>query len=252
MSSNRDKNGASGRPQKPFAWVKVTLLALLVAALLVVSRYLPVAEWVRFFLEWIRGLGIYGPIALGLAYVAACVLFVPGFLLTLGAGALFGVVTGTITVSIASTCGAAAAFLIGRYFARDAVSDRVARYPAFEAIDGAVAKEGWKIVGLVRLSPIFPFNVVNYAFGLTRVSLRDYVLASWAGMLPGTVLYVYIGSLIGDIAALGSGTRARTPLEWAFYAFGLVATIAVTVYVTRVARRALADTIVMNDAEISK
>jgi uncharacterized membrane protein YdjX (TVP38/TMEM64 family) len=212
-------------------------------ALLALSRILPVTDWIRLFLDWVRGLGLLGPIVLGVAYIVACVFFVPGFLLTLGAGTLFGVVTGAITVSIASTLGATAAFLIGRYFARDAIAARVARYPSFQAIDEAVAREGWKIVGLVRLSPVFPFNLVNYAFGLTRVSLRNYAIASWIGMMPGTLLYVYIGSLLGDIAALGAGSRTRSPAEWAFYALGLCATIAVTIYVTRVARRALAERI---------
>ncbi|HSW50743.1 MAG TPA: VTT domain-containing protein, partial [Bryobacteraceae bacterium] len=108
-------------------------------------------------------------------------------------------------------------------------------------VDNAVAAEGWKIVGLTRLSPVFPFNLLNYAFGLTRVSLRDYVVASWIGMIPGTVMYVYLGSLAGSLAELGlkEGGRARTQAEWALYAVGLVATVAVTVVITRIARRAL-------------
>ena len=109
----------------------------------------------------------------------------------------------------------------------------------FKTIDDAVATEGWKIVGLTRLSPVFPFNLLNYAYGLTKVSLRDYFFASWIGMLPGTVMYVYIGSLIGDLARLGAGGRTRTGAEWALYVVGLVATVAVTVYVTRIARSAL-------------
>src|SRR5690606_28498352 len=112
------------------------------------------------------------------------VLLIPGSALTLGAGALFGVFWGTVYASTGATLGATCAFLIGRYLARDWVAARIARRPAFVAIDRAVAEEGWKIVGLTRLSPIFPFVLLNYAFGLTRVSLRDYVFASWLGMLP--------------------------------------------------------------------
>jgi uncharacterized membrane protein YdjX (TVP38/TMEM64 family) len=125
--------------------------------------------------------------------------------------------------------------LVGRYLARDWVAKKIEGNAAFAALDRAVASEGWKIVGLTRLSPAFPFTLLNYAFGLTRVSLRDYVLASWIGMMPGTVMYVYLGSL-----ARAAGERSRTPAEWALSGVGLVATIVVTVFVTRLARTALA------------
>jgi uncharacterized membrane protein YdjX (TVP38/TMEM64 family) len=175
-----------------------------------------------------------------LVYVAATVLFLPGSILTLGAGALFGVVKGSIVVSISATLGATAAFLVGRYLAQDWVARKIEGNPRFKAIDEAVAHEGWKIVGLTRLSPVFPFNLLNYAFGLTRVSLRDYFFASWIGMMPGTVMYVYLGSLAGDLAAVGAGQGGRTPAPWALYVVGLLATVTVTVYVTRLARAALA------------
>jgi uncharacterized membrane protein YdjX (TVP38/TMEM64 family) len=168
----------------------------------------------------------------------AAVLLVPGLILTLGAGAVFGLVTGTIAVSIGATLGATAAFLVGRHLARDAVARRLEAYPAFAAIDAAVAREGWKIVGLTRLSPVFPFVLLNYAFGLTRVPLRQYVLASWIGMLPGIVTYVYLGSVAGNLAGLSPG-RARTPAEWGLSLIGLAATLAVTLHVTRLARGAL-------------
>ena len=190
-------------------------------------------------LAWINTIGPWGPIAFILMYVIATVFFLPGSILTLGAGFLFGVVKGSILVSIGSTLGATCAFLVGRYFLRGGVAKKVEGNGKFKAIDGAVGKEGWKIVGLTRLSPIFPFNLLNYAYGLTKVSLRDFFFASWIGMMPGTVMYVYIGSLAGDLASLGSGHRARTPLEWTLYGVGLVATLVVTIYVTRVARKAL-------------
>ena len=144
-----------------------------------------------------------------------------------------------ILVSIASIAGAILAFLIGRYFARGWVAKQIENYPKFKAVDAAVAKEGWKIVGFTRLSPIFPFVVLNYAFAITQVSLKDYAIASWIGMLPGTVMYVYIGSLIGNIATLGAGGREKTPLEWALYIVGLIATVLVSVYVTKISRQAL-------------
>lgn len=200
---------------------------------------LPVQAWLRDALEAVDRLGPWGPVLFIAVYVLACLLFVPGSLLTLGAGFLYGVVRGTVLVSVAATLGATAAFLTARYLVRESVERRVSRDRRFRAVDAAVGREGWKIVGLTRLSPVIPFNLLNYAFGVTRVSLRDYVLASWAGMLPGTLMYVYIGSLAGDLATLG-GRRERTPAEWAFYALGLAATLAVTWYVTRLARAALA------------
>ncbi len=186
-------------------------------------------------LSWIDSLGPIAPIAFIFVYVLATVLFAPGSALTLGAGAIFGLVAGSIYASIGATLGATAAFLIGRHLARDWIAARIEAKPKFKAIDEAVAREGWKIVGLVRLSPVFPFNLLNYAFGLTRVSLRDYFWASWIGMMPGTVLYVYIGSLGRNLAA----GRSRTPAEWTLYAVGLAATVGVTLIVTRLARRAL-------------
>jgi uncharacterized membrane protein YdjX (TVP38/TMEM64 family) len=168
------------------------------------------------------------------------VFFLPGSILTVGAGVVFGLLRGFVIVSISATLGATAAFLVGRYLARGWIAGKIEGHPKFKAIDEAVAREGWKIVGLLRLSPVVPFNVLNYAFGVTRVSLRHYVVASWIGMMPGTLLYVYLGSIAGDLAGAG-GRASRTPAEWAFYAVGLVATIAVTVFVTRLARRALAE-----------
>lgn len=208
-------------------------------ALVILARWADAPAQLRAALDVVAGLGPWGPVLFALLYVLATVLFLPGWILSVGAGAVFGVVKGSILVSISATLGATAAFLVGRYLARNWVAARIEGKPRFRAIDEAVAREGWKIVGLTRLSPIFPFNLLNYAFGLTRVSLRHYVLASWIGMMPGTVLYVYFGSLAGDLASLGAGRAARTPAEWGLYAVGLVATVAVTVYVTRIARRAL-------------
>ena len=218
---------------------KAIAALLLLAGLVVAARFLGVQELLRAALEWVAGLGALGILVFIVLYVVATVLFLPGVILTLGAGALFGVLKGSIIVSVAATLGAACAFLVGRYLARDWVAARIAGNPRFQAIDQAVAREGWKIVGLTRLSPVFPFNLLNYAFGLTSVSLRHYFWASWIGMLPGTVMYVYLGSLVGDLALIGVEERSRSTAEWALYLIGLVATVTVTVYVTRLARAAL-------------
>ncbi len=216
---------------------KVILWVLVVAAMLFAARYYDAPALLRSALDGTARLGPWGPVLFAVLYVAATVLLLPGSVLTLGAGAVFGLARGAVLVSISATLGATAAFLVGRYLARDWVARKIEAYPRFKAIDEAVAREGWKIVGLTRLSPVFPFNLLNYAFGLTRVPLADYVLASWIGMMPGTVMYVYLGSLAGDLA--GRGPASRTPAEWALYAIGLAATVAVTIYVTRLARRSL-------------
>ncbi len=219
--------------------IKGAVIIIAAAGLVIAARHFNVQELIRVLLEWISSLGAWGALMFVLTYIFATVLFLPGLLLTLGGGFLFGVVKGTAIVSVASTLGAGTAFLIGRYLARDWVAGKIEGNSQFRQVDEAVGREGWRIVGLVRLSPVFPFNLLNYAFGLTKVSFKEYFLASWIGMLPGTALYVYLGSLAGDLATLGSGTATRTPAEWVLYAVGLIATLLVTISVTRIARNAL-------------
>ncbi|NUN66519.1 TVP38/TMEM64 family protein [Pseudanabaena biceps] len=198
-------------------------------------------ELLREALKWIESLGYVGGIAFILIYIVATVAFLPGSILTLGAGVVFGVLLGSIYVFIGATLGAIAAFLVGRYFARDWIGKKIEGNPNFAAIDKAVAQEGFKIVLLTRLSPIFPFNLLNYAFGVTGVKLKDYAIAS-VGMLPATVMYVYIGSLAGDLARIGGENQPTNPtIQWVIRILGLLATVAVTVYVTRLARKSLAD-----------
>jgi uncharacterized membrane protein YdjX (TVP38/TMEM64 family) len=218
---------------------RLAVWLLLLAGALVLAKYLNAQALLGNALGWVQELGPWGVVVFVLVYVLAAVFLLPAVVLTLGAGAVFGVAEGWLIVSAASTLAATAAFLVGRYFAREWVAKRIEGNPTFSAIDDAVAREGWKIVGLTRLSPAFPFNLLNYAYGLTRVSLRHYVLASWVGMMPGTLLYVYLGALAGNLAAAGAGQRAHSSVEWAFYLVGLLATVAVTITVTRIARRAL-------------
>jgi uncharacterized membrane protein YdjX (TVP38/TMEM64 family) len=190
-------------------------------------------------LEWVQGIGFWGGVLFAAAYVPAAVLLVPGSLLTLGAGFVFGVAKGTLIVSAGSTAGAAASFLVARTVARDWVSRRLAGRPRLAAIGRAVEKEDFKLVLLARLSPVLPFNLLNYAFGLTRVRFGKYLLASWIGMLPGTVMYVYLGSAAGSIAGLLSEETPRSAGQQVLFMLGLAATVAAVVVITRAARRAL-------------
>jgi uncharacterized membrane protein YdjX (TVP38/TMEM64 family) len=215
----------------------VLLGAAVVVLLVVAGRR--TASLVPGFAAWVQGLGPWGPAAFVAGYALATVALVPGSVLTLAAGAIFGLGKGTALALVAATLGASAAFLVARYLARGVVERRLAGNERFAAIDRAIGTEGRKIVLLLRLSPVFPFSLLNYALGLTRVRLADYLVAS-IGMLPGTLLYVYYGTVVGDVARLAGGAAARRDAaHYVVSGVGLVATIVVTALVTRIARRAL-------------
>lgn len=226
------------KPASPFKRVLYIVIALaVVAGLFLAGRQ--AGGYVPRFAQWVEGLGVWGPIVFILGYAVAAVAFIPGSLLTLAAGAIFGLARGTIYTLIGATLGAAAAFLVARYGARGAIERRIAGNPKFAAIDKAVGREGFKIVALLRLSPVFPFNLLNYSLGLTKVSFWQYVAASIA-MLPGTLLYVYYGKAAGSLAALAGGAKTEKGAgSWIVLGLGLVATIVVTTFVTRLAGKAL-------------
>ena len=191
------------------------------------------------FAAWVDGLGFWGPAVFIAGYIVTTVAFIPGSVMTLAAGAIFGLFEATAYVLTGATLGSAAAFLISRYIARGWVAARVGDDTRFAAIDRAVGAQGFKIVLLMRLSPVFPYNLLNYSLGLTTVRLSDYVLAS-IGMLPGTLLYAYSGVLAGDVARLAGGIAVeRGPASYAVLVLGFIATIAVSTLVTRTARTAL-------------
>jgi len=229
-------------------WVRLTSLAVILGSLVLLVRLLPVDRLVALLSVKVESLGMWGPAAFAAVYVLAAALFVPGSALTLAAGAVFGLVTGTIVVSVASTTAAAVSFLIGRYLARDTVRQWAAKNPRFAAIDRAIGQRGWKIIALLRLSPAVPFSLGNYLYGVTSIRFWPYVLTSWLAMLPGTFMYVYLG--YAGRAGLGAAAGAeagRSPAQWALLGVGLAATVAVTVYVTRLARKALKENTDMSD-----
>jgi uncharacterized membrane protein YdjX (TVP38/TMEM64 family) len=198
-----------------------------------------IAGYIPRFAAWVEELGVWGPVVFILGYAIAAIAFVPGSLLTLAAGVIFGLVKGTIYTLIGATLGASGSFLIARYLARRRIEQKIAGNPKFAAIDQAVGREGFKIVALLRLSPVFPFNLLNYALGLTKVPFLQY-LAACLAMLPGTLLYVYYGKTLGSLAALASGAKAKTGNEsWIFLGIGLLATLVVTAFITRLAGKAL-------------
>lgn len=219
--------------------LKAAALVMAISVLIIVTRVLPVASWLEAVVAWTSGLGLWGIATLVAVYMVAAVLFVPGSLLTLGAGAVFGLAWGTLAASLGGTLGAGAAFLTGRHVARSRVVRWLGSNPRFASIDTAVASEGGKIVLLTRLSPIFPYNLLNYLFGLTKVGFWKFLLASWAGMLPATFLYVYAG-FAGRVAA--QTAAGEPPVEGGtliLWGVGLAATAALSYYLTRMARRTL-------------
>jgi uncharacterized membrane protein YdjX (TVP38/TMEM64 family) len=222
--------------KKTWKWI---LFALVLIALIVASRMLPLTVWLKSFNQWVAGLGPAGVVIFIVVYVIATVLFAPGSILTIGAGFVFGLGVGVVAVSIGSVIGASLAFLISRYFARSKIEAIANKNEKFKAIDRAIGEQGWKLVFLLRLSPLIPFSLSNYLYGLTAVRFWPYVLASWIGMLPGTVLYVYLGAVGKAGFESAAGGRTKSPLEWTFLVIGLIATLAVTLWVTKIARDAI-------------
>jgi len=233
----------------PFKWTSIALIAI---GFIIVVRSLPFDQAIDRLQTTVANLGPWGPVVFGLAYIIAALLFVPGSALTLASGALFGPLWGTATVSVASTTAAAIAFLVARYLARDKVATQAAKFPKFAAIDEAIGQGGPKIVAMLRLSPAVPFSLGNYLYGLTSIRFSPYLLASWIFMLPGTFMYVYLGHVgqVGLSAAAGSQTK-KTSGEWALLTVGLLATVAVTVYVTRLARKAIRERTHIQDTTAS-
>ncbi len=223
----------------PRTYARIGVFVLVAAALVASTRMLPVGEWLQVFSRWMQELGPAGMFLYSLVYALAVVLLVPGSILTLMAGAAFGLLPGVASVLAGATMGAALAFLISRHVARRRVESWIETKPRFSAVDEAVAREGWKIVLLTRLSPVFPFSLQNYAYGLTRVSFWQYMVASLIGMTPGTFMYVYIGFLGRSSLGAAVGSEDVETLELALQIVGLAATLLVTIFIARIAGKAL-------------
>ncbi|MEM7219836.1 MAG: TVP38/TMEM64 family protein [Pseudomonadota bacterium] len=230
-----ESDGAIEAPAGPNR--KPLILVGALAALLAAAFLLPVAEWITALLAWVDANRTFSWAVFVVVYIAATVLLLPGSLLTLAAGFLFGVPFGYALVAVGSVVGASCAFLLGRTFARDWIKQRIAGNARFAALDAAVEDRGFVLVLLTRLSPVFPFNLLNYALGITSVKFPHYVLASWIGMIPGTLLYVYLGSVAQDLSSLFDGGSGEAG-NWLFYV-GLAATLVLTVFITRFATKAL-------------
>jgi uncharacterized membrane protein YdjX (TVP38/TMEM64 family) len=218
---------------------KLVLLGLLLAAMTLALVALPSRDWLAVGVAWVDAHRRFAWAVFVAAYVVATVLVIPGSLLTLAAGFVFGLPFGVALVSAGSTLGACGAFLIGRYLARGWVRRRIRARTSFRALESATQHEGFVIVLLARLSPVFPFNLLNYGLALTAVRFRDYTLASWLGMLPATVLYVYIGTAASDLSELKAGELEGGIGARVLLLGGLAATVLLTALITRMATRTL-------------
>lgn len=213
--------------------LKTILIVSVLIAILVGLRFLPIGEWIQQLPVIIKSLGPFGPVVFIIGYALMSVFLIPGSAMTLVIGGVYGVWKGLIIVVLGANLGALCAFLLARTFLRRRVSRWAAENPKFASLDRAIGREGFKMVLLSRLSPVFPFTLLNYLLGLTTVKTSSYALANLIGMLPGTFLYVYLGATARDALTGGTGILFR--------AIGLLATIAVVVLVTRIARKAMAE-----------
>ena len=227
------------------SWLKAGAGVATVAAVFVGFRLLPVGRWAQLLIEKVHGLGAAGVALFAAVYIVAPLLLAPASVLTIGAGFLYGRANGTLLVAACATAAACLAFLLGRTLLRERVRRRIEQDAKLRAIDAAVGAHGFRLVFLLRLSPVVPFNLLNYALGATQVTFWQYVSASALGMLPGTFLYVSIGAAATSAAQLGGGTHSPGAALW----LGIVATVAVVVLLTFIARRALHEVLPAQEAK---
>jgi len=226
---------AAAEARKPLPFAKIALALLLLAGLAALYYFLPIRDWLEAFKQYVATLGPLGWVLYALTYALCCVLFVPASILTLSAGAIFGVVKGSIIVICGATLGASLSFLLARTVMRKRIESMTASNAKFRALDQAITAEGWKIVALVRCSVVFPFTYINYAFGLTGIAFGPYVLATFIGIIPTTIAFVYLGDAAGTAA---TATKAQTAALAIKIAGGLIA-LGVSLFVARIATRAI-------------
>nr|ADE75858.1 unknown [Picea sitchensis] len=231
--------------------LRVVILLLLSGVIAIAFFTLPFEKILKTFLVWIdTNLGHWGPLVLALAYIPLTVLAVPASILTLGGGYLFGLPVGFVADSVGSTAGATAAFLLGKMVGRTYVVSKLKNYPKFEAVAIAIQRSGFKITLLLRLAPLLPFTILNYLLSLTPISIGEYILASWLGMVPITLALVYVGTTIKDLSDVTHGWKDISLAHWILLTVGFVSTVVLMVLVDRVARKSLNDAIKDNDGKV--
>jgi uncharacterized membrane protein YdjX (TVP38/TMEM64 family) len=203
--------------------------AVIAAAAVAALSFLPLRGWAQGLTGWIEGLGPGGVVLFAALYVLATLLLLPAWVLSVAAGAVFGIVGGFLVVLPAAMAGAIAAFFIARHGLKARVRRYVKRNGLLRTADKALRKAGWKVIALMRLSPLIPFTMQNYVLGVTTVRFADFLAGTLLGIIPGTLVEVALGAT--GRAAMGGG-----PVQWTLLGVGIVATIAVAWYIGRVAR----------------
>ncbi|CAN0886803.1 TVP38/TMEM64 family membrane protein slr0305 [Linum grandiflorum] len=234
-----------------FSWasaLRITILLLLLAAVIVACFTLPVEKILKDFLLWVeQDLGPWGPLVLAVAYIPLTILAVPASVLTLGGGYLFGLPIGFVADSVGAAIGAGAAFLIGKTLGRSIVVSKLNDYPQFRSVAIAIQRSGFKIVLLLRLAPLVPFNMLNYLLSVTPVSFAEYMLASWLGMMPITLALVYVGTTLKDLSDVTHGWSEFSPTRWVMIALSFIVSVVLMIMVTKVAKSALDKALAEND-----
>ncbi|KAM6545343.1 hypothetical protein CsatB_026079 [Cannabis sativa] len=234
-----------------FTWasaLRITVLLLLSAAVVFAFLTLPVEKYLKDFLVWVeQDLGAWGPLVLAVAYIPLTILAVPASVLTLGGGYLFGLPVGFLADSIGATLGAGAAFFLGRTIGKSYVVSKLKDYPQFSSVAIAIRRSGFKIVLLLRLVPLLPFNMLNYLLSVTPVPIGEYMLASWLGMMPITLALVYVGTTLKDLSDVTHGWSEFSKTRWAVIFLGFVVSVVLMICVTRVAKAALDKALAENE-----
>jgi uncharacterized membrane protein YdjX (TVP38/TMEM64 family) len=217
----------------------IALSVLFVALLLGVMSYFHLGEEVMRLFDWLAAMGGWAPLLFIIIDMLVVILLLPGVMVTMGAGFLFGVTLGSLCVVVATTLGATIAFLIARHLLGERTSRYFLSHPRLKVLNDEFAHEGWRVILLTRLIPFFPFKLSNYFFGVSDFTLRDFVLGTAIGVVPFTITNVYLGSLAADLSMLGLRHVGRTRLEWTVYGFGFVMTMVAAIYFSRHAKKAL-------------
>lgn len=225
------------------AALRIGLAIALVAAIVASLIYLPTPQYAKFLFEWMQGQGALGLLVLIVLYAGVCLLFLPGSVLSLAAGFMFGMLWGTIAASLGATLGAIAAFLIARMMVRGWIEHRLMSHPKFRAIDRAIGEQGFKIVFLIRLSSLLPYDLSSYLFGLTNVPLGRYVLGTWLGRLPEILAWAYVGSITKNMTDLAAGNVEMGWEKELLLGLGLAAMVTVAVVIGHIARKAIREAV---------
>jgi uncharacterized membrane protein YdjX (TVP38/TMEM64 family) len=239
MIEEQATNNNRHATMKLAAILRYSFGAMFLVAIIASLMFLPAPQYLKWFLEWIHSLGSWGSVFFIVFYVIVCLFFLPGSILTLAAGFMFGMTWGAVTASLGATLGATAAFLIARVMFHGKIEHRLTTHPNFLRIDCAISGQGFKIVLLTRLCLFFPHDLMSYLFGLTEISLGRYVLGTWLGRLPETLVLAYIGSKAKRISDLVAGKVEFGVERQILLALGVMAMIAVVIVVAYIARKAL-------------